>query len=71
MLLNVPVPHLLATVALRSYTPGLATAVALNLPVTVLLRSAFLEGYVRPFDNGGKNEDSETYGSNPWRSRPT
>jgi len=48
MLLNVLVPHLLATVALRRYMPGLATAIALNLPVTiVLLRRAFAEGYVR------------------------
>ena len=47
MLLNVLLPHLMATVALRSYMPGLATAIALNLPVTVLLLlSAFREGYV-------------------------
>lgn len=48
VLLNVLVPHLLATVALRRYMPGLGTAIALNLPVTVmLLRRAFAEGYVR------------------------
>lgn len=48
MLLNVLVPHLLATVAMRRYMPGLGTAIALNLLVTVmLLRSAFAEGYVR------------------------
>jgi hypothetical protein len=48
MLINVFVPHLLATVAMRRYMPGLGTAVALNLPVAViLLRRAFAEGYVR------------------------
>jgi hypothetical protein len=47
MLLNVVLPHLLVTIALRSYMPGLVTAVLLNLPVTVLLlRSAFSEGFV-------------------------
>jgi hypothetical protein len=48
MLLNVFAPHLLVTVALRRYMPGLGTALALNLPVTImLLRRAFAEGYVR------------------------
>jgi hypothetical protein len=48
MLLNVVAPHLLATVALRRYVPGLASALTLNLPVGILLlRSAFAEGYVR------------------------
>lgn len=47
MLINVLVPHLLATVAMRRYMPGLGTAIVLNLPVTiVLLRRAFAEGYV-------------------------
>jgi len=47
MLLNVLVPHLLATVALRRYMPGLATALILNLPVTILLlQHALTEGYV-------------------------
>jgi hypothetical protein len=48
MLINVLVPHLLATVAMRRHMPGLGTAIVLNLPVTVmLLRRAFAEGYVR------------------------
>jgi hypothetical protein len=48
MLLNVLVPHLLATVVMRRYVPGLATAIALNLPITVmLLRCTFAEGYMR------------------------
>jgi hypothetical protein len=48
MLINVLVPHLLATIAMRRYTPGLVTAIVMNLPVTVmLLRGAFAEGYVR------------------------
>ncbi|MGA2985065.1 MAG: HXXEE domain-containing protein [Terriglobia bacterium] len=48
MLLNVLILHLLATVVMRRYMPGLGTAIALNLPITVmLLRSAFAEGYVR------------------------
>ena len=36
-LANVLLPHLALTVALRSYMPGVATAVALNLPVLSLL----------------------------------
>lgn len=47
MLLNVAFPHLLATLAMRRYMPGTATALALNLPVTAaLLRQAFREGYI-------------------------
>jgi hypothetical protein len=47
MLLNVLLPHLIATIALRSYMPGLATAILLNLPITVLmLLSAFSERFV-------------------------
>jgi len=47
MLLNVVFPHLLATVALRRYAPGMMTALILNLPVTVgLLRQAAVEGYI-------------------------
>ena len=37
MLLNVFVPHLPATLILRQYTPGVLTAVAINLPVMSLL----------------------------------
>jgi hypothetical protein len=47
MLANVPIPHVALTVALRSYMPGTATAVALNLPVlSLLLALAVREGYV-------------------------
>ena len=47
MLLNVAVPHLIASLALRRYMPGLGTALLLNLPVTVcLLVSAVDGGYV-------------------------
>jgi hypothetical protein len=50
-LLNVLVPHLAATIATRSYVPGVATAVFLNLPVlTLLVVNALREGYV----SGGK-----------------
>ncbi len=50
-LANVLVPHLAATVARRSYMPGVVTAVALNLPVlSLLLVMALREGYV----SGGK-----------------
>ncbi|MEW6670902.1 MAG: HXXEE domain-containing protein [Thermodesulfobacteriota bacterium] len=49
MLINVVFPHLVATVALRRYAPGVATALVLNLPVTFfLLRQAIAEKYVRP-----------------------
>jgi len=47
MLANVLVPHVVLTVALRNYMPGLATAVLLNLPVLSLLAvMAVREGYV-------------------------
>lgn len=47
MLVNVVVPHVAATLALRRYAPGTATALALNLPVTaLLLRAAFAEGRI-------------------------
>lgn len=47
MLLNVVAPHLGATLAMRRYMPGTATALLLNLPVTaLLLRAAFGEGQV-------------------------
>lgn len=37
MLLNVFVPHLPATLILRAYTPGVVTALLINLPVMSLL----------------------------------
>lgn len=47
MLLNVLFPHLLATLVLRRYVPGTATAVLLNMPVTIaLLESSIREGYI-------------------------
>jgi len=49
MLLNVLAPHVLATVALRRYMPGTATAVLLNLPLGLLyLRRALAERFVEP-----------------------
>jgi hypothetical protein len=48
MLLNVAVPHVLATVMLRQYAPGTLTAVLLTLPASaLLLEHALREGYVR------------------------
>ncbi|MGJ4950754.1 HXXEE domain-containing protein [Bradyrhizobium sp. HKCCYLS20291] len=47
MLVNVAIPHVLATVALGRYAPGTGTALLLNLPVTsMLLRAALVEGYI-------------------------
>ena len=47
MLLNVVFPHLVATVALRRYAPGIVTALFLNLPGTMcLLRQPVVEKYV-------------------------
>jgi hypothetical protein len=47
VLANVLIPHIAFTVALRSYMPGVATAVALNLPVlSLLVALAIREGYV-------------------------
>jgi hypothetical protein len=46
-LANVLVPHVALTVARRSYMPGVATAVVLNLPVlSLLVLLAIREGYV-------------------------
>jgi hypothetical protein len=46
-LANVLIPHIALTVALRSYMPGVATAVAFNLPVlSLLMVLAVREGYV-------------------------
>ena len=48
MLLNILFPHLLATVIMRRYAPGTATAFLLNLPITVLLlRQAIQGGYIQ------------------------
>ena len=47
MLINVFVPHLLATIITKRYAPGTATAIVLNLPVTILLlRQGFREGVI-------------------------
>jgi hypothetical protein len=47
MLANVVIPHIAVTVALRSYMPGVVTAVVLNLPVlSLLVVLALREGYV-------------------------
>jgi len=50
MLANVIFPHVVASVALRSYMPGVATAVALNLPafsllVVLALREEYVSGW--------------------------
>lgn len=47
MVINVAVPHLLATVVFQRYMPGLATGLLLNLPImTGLIYSAFQEKVV-------------------------
>jgi hypothetical protein len=47
MLANVLIPHIAATVAMRSYMPGVVTGVALNLPVlSLLVVLALRQGYV-------------------------
>lgn len=47
MLVNVFVPHLPATLIFRRYTPGVVTAVFINLPVmTLLLSTAVRSGWV-------------------------
>ena len=47
MLLNVFFPHLLATLGLRRYCPGLITALFLNLPVCLLiLYTGFRDGHI-------------------------
>jgi len=46
-LANVLIPHIAASVALRSYMPGLATGLVLNLPVlSLLVVLALKQGYV-------------------------
>lgn len=45
MLLNVVFPHIIATMVMRRYAPGTATAVLLNLPATLLLlKTGFDQG---------------------------
>ena len=47
VLANVLIPHIALTLAMRRYMPGVATAVALNLPVlSLLVVLAVREGYV-------------------------
>jgi hypothetical protein len=47
MLANVFIPHIPASLVFRSYTPGVATAVLINLPVmSYLSRRAVQEGWV-------------------------
>jgi len=49
MLINVFVPHLAATIALRRYCPGLATGVLLLVPVTAgNLLVGYNRGYYHP-----------------------
>jgi hypothetical protein len=49
MLVNIVYPHLGAAIHLRRCAPGLATAVALNLPASLfIIERAFAEGYVSP-----------------------
>ncbi len=47
MMLNVFFPHLVATIVMKNYTPGLATGLIFNLPVTTLLiLSALKEDFI-------------------------
>ena len=47
MLINAIVPHVVATIALRKYVPGFATAVLLVIPATVVILWKSLEyGYI-------------------------
>jgi uncharacterized membrane protein len=49
MALNVFIPHVAATVALRSYAPGTATGLLFNLPLgSLLVYRSLIEGYVEP-----------------------
>ena len=48
MLMNVFIPHLLATLLMRRYAPGTVTAVLMNLPISMLLLwYGFQEDYIR------------------------
>lgn len=47
MLLNVFLPHLIATIAMRRYCPGVWTGIILNLPInSLLLYLAFHEKWI-------------------------
>ena len=47
MLLNVFMPHLISSLFLHRYSPGLATALIINLPITALTwRLAVRDGFV-------------------------
>lgn len=48
MLVNAFIPHLAATIILRSYAPGLATGLSLNFPISALLLAcAVTEGQIK------------------------
>lgn len=54
MFLNVFVPHVPAALLLGGYSPGVATAVLVNLPVSVyFLRRSAREGYLRSGEFAG------------------
>jgi Protein of unknown function with HXXEE motif len=48
MLVNVVVPHVSATILFRGYTPGVVTAVTVNLPVTTALLARVFEERIIP-----------------------
>ena len=49
MVLNALIPHVVATIALRVYAPGTATALLFNLPLGGwLVYRSLVEGYVEP-----------------------
>jgi len=48
MVLNAAFPHLVATVALRRYAPGLVTALALNVPIGLYLLLVKYRGLLNP-----------------------
>jgi len=43
MCINTIFPHLLSTIVLKKYTPGLITALALNLPFSLILIFGYIE----------------------------
>jgi len=47
MILNSVFPHLIATIALRKYSPGLITGILLNIPIGIVILSGMLRTGLR------------------------
>lgn len=49
MAVNTIFPHLISTIALKKYTPGLITALLLNLPISLLIITHYIQSGINIF----------------------